>query len=143
MKNATTPLLTLLAGVLLNGVGILSFMLSDGEKTALIPAFCGGLFLVLGGVALFHGKLRPHFIHGALLLALVLGLYCAYKVVVVLMENDSALKMFSFETTSIICLGYVGLGLMSFRKARRLRRAQNEAGTTPPVAAPPAAASDA
>jgi|GEM_PF-870795 len=134
MKNATTPLLTLLAGVLLNGVGILSFMLSDGEKTALIPAFCGGLFLVLGGVALFHARLRPHFIHGALLLALVLGLYCAYKVVVVLMENDSALKMFSFETTSIICLGYVALGFHSFRKARRLRRTQHDPGTTPPAA---------
>lgn len=124
MKNATVPLLTLLTGVLLNAVGILSFMLSDGEKTALIPAFCGGLFLVLGGVALFHAKLRPHFIHGALLLALLLGLYTAYKVVVVLLENGTALKMFSFETTAIICLGYVALGVFSFRSARRQRRAQ-------------------
>ena len=143
MKNAAIPLLTLLAGVLLNGVGILSFMLSESHPTALIPAFCGGLFLVLGGVALFHAKLRPHFIHGALLLALILGLYSAYKVVVVLMENDSALKMFSFETTAMICLGYVALGIMSFRKARRLRRAQATTETAPAPASADAAPADA
>lgn len=125
MRKYAMAVTTLVLGVVLNGVGILSFMLSDGQKTALIPAFFGGAFLILGGMA-FSSKLRMHAIHGALGLALVLGLYCLYKIPVLLAENDpekaTALKMFSFETTAGACIAYIVLGVRSFIHARRARK---------------------
>ena len=138
MKNNQVPILTLITGVALNGVGLLSFALTKTTGfTPLIPAFCGGLFLVLGGVALFNAKLRPHLIHAALGLAALLAAVCVYRMITLLQvnpdavevvavraERQGALKMFSFETTAAVCLAYLGLGIASFRKARRRRNAE-------------------
>ena len=132
------PLTTVAVGLALNGVGLLSFFLSDtGSVTALIPAFIGGLFIVIGLVALFNGKLRPHLIHGGLALSLLLAAFCLYKVGVILARDGSALQMFSFETTAVVCITYIALGVRSFRRARRRRQLDADAaeGIAPP---PPA-----
>ena len=121
MKKYFMPIVTLALGVTLNAVGIIAFMLSDGQKTALIPAFFGGAFLILGGMA-FSQKLRMHSVHGALALCLILGAYCLYKIPVLLANDETALKMFSFETTAIACIAYLVLGIRSFKQARRARK---------------------
>ena len=118
---------TIALGIALNGVGIVSYMLSDtGSITALIPAFCGGLFLILGGMS-FSDKLRMHTLHGSLLVALLLGLYGLYKVGDILSnlgaeDPPTALQMFAFESMGLLCLTYVGIGVHSFITARRNRR---------------------
>lgn len=127
MKKIFMPLMTLALGVALNLVGILSYSLQQGERsfTALIPAFVGGVFLILGGMAL-NAKFRKHAVHGALTLALILGGYCVYKVILMLANpgdpNATVLKMFSFLTTASVCIGYLVLGVRSFIHARQARR---------------------
>lgn len=146
MKNNHVPLLTLIAGIALNGVWLLSFALNSGNATGfgpLLPAFCGGLFIVFGGISLFNAKLRPHLIHSALLLALLLAILSVYQMVSLLQtstqtletiavdaERQGALKMLRLETTAAVCLAYLALGIASFRKARRLRRAQGDSTPT-------------
>ncbi|MEM7625840.1 MAG: hypothetical protein AAF333_09435 [Planctomycetota bacterium] len=132
MKKYFMPLMTLALGVALNLIGILSFSLQQGERsvTALIPAFIGGLFLILGGMAC-SSKLRKHSVHGALVLALILGAYCIYKVVMMLANlgdpDTTVLKMFSFLTTGGVCIGYLVLGIRSFRQARLARKEADQA----------------
>lgn len=126
MKKIFMPLMTLALGVALNLVGILSYSLQEGERsfTALIPAFIGGVFLVLGGMAL-NTRFRKHTIHGALALDLILGAYCVYKVFWMLANlgdpSATVLKMFSFLTTAALCIGYLVLGVRSFIHARQAR----------------------
>ncbi len=136
MKNTFMPLITIAAGLCLNAVGVIAFMLSDGAITALIPAFCGGFFLIFGGMAVFNAKLRPHAIHGALVLALILGSVCLYFMIGELADDKSALKMFSFQTTATICITYLIMGIRSFRRARLARQkeaAETEAEGTPAI----------
>lgn len=127
MKKLFLPLITLALGVALNFIGVLSYSLQQGEKsaTALIPAFIGGIFLILGGMA-FSPKLRKHTIHGALALALLLAVYCIYKVFWMLANlgdpSATVLKMFSFLTTASACIGYLVLGVRSFLQARQARQ---------------------
>ncbi len=121
LQRSFIPLVTLALGLLLNLVGITSYLLSDNQFTALIPAFAGGLFLILGGLA-FSPTLRKTVIHIALVIALILGAYCVYKVPVLLAEGDTARKMFAFETTALACIAYVVLGVRSFIEARRARK---------------------
>ncbi|MEM6458766.1 MAG: hypothetical protein AAF710_05175 [Planctomycetota bacterium] len=128
MQKLAPPLLTLALGVALNAVGLLAFSLQQGDKsaTALIPAFIGGVFLILGGMA-FAAKLRKHTIHAALALALLLGGYCVYKVVGLLADlgnpDTTVLKMFSFLCTGAACIAYLVVGVRSFLHARSTRRA--------------------
>ena len=133
MKKLFMPLMTLALGVTLNLIGILSYSLQQGDRsaTALIPAFIGGVFLILGGMAM-NQKLRKHSVHGALGLALLLGAYCIYKVVWMLInigdtENVTALRMFSFLATGGACVGYLTLGIRSFRQARLARKEADKA----------------
>ncbi|MEM1028338.1 MAG: hypothetical protein AAGJ38_09670 [Planctomycetota bacterium] len=133
MKKLFMPLMTLSLGVALNAIGILSYSLQQGERsaTALIPAFIGGVFLILGGMAI-NQSFRKHTVHGALGLALLLGAYCIYKVIWMLAnigdtENVTVLRMFSFLTTGSVCIGYLILGIRSFRQARLARKEADKA----------------
>ena len=131
LQRSFIPLVTVALGLLLNVAGIVSYILAgEGASiTALIPAFAGGLFLILGGLA-FKSSLRKTVIHIALGLALILALYCSYKVPVLLSESaavDSVpsgdvRKMFAFLTTALACIAYVVLGVRSFMEARQARR---------------------
>ena len=127
MNKLKMSLWTVALGLALNGVGVLSYFLSaDKSPTALIPAFCGGLFLILAGMS-FSNKLRMHTLHAALLVALLLGGFGVVRVVKMLgdlqaQEPPTALQMFAFESTALVCLAYVGIGISSFLGARRARR---------------------
>ncbi|MEM9881820.1 MAG: hypothetical protein AAF800_02745 [Planctomycetota bacterium] len=128
MQKLALPLLTLALGVVLNAVGVLAYGLQQGDKsaTALIPAFIGGVFLILGGMAC-AAKLRKHTIHAALALALLLGAYCVSKVVSLLANighpDTTVLKMFSFLSTGGACIAYITIGVRSFLHARSTRKA--------------------
>ncbi len=132
MKKLYMPVATLILGLILNALGLLSYGLTDTDSwTPLIPAFIGGVFLIAFGISL-SPKLRPHAIHGALALAVILALYSLYKVSFLLAHNDdpavsSALRMFSFETTAVACLSYITLGVRSFIVARKARRIADNA----------------
>jgi hypothetical protein len=119
------PFTTLALGLALNLVGLAAWLISgpDAHITALIPSFCGGLFILLA-ILSFKESLRMHVIHAALAVALLLGLYTAYKAVaeLLLADEGSVIKLFSFETTAVCCLAFVVIGVRSFLHARRLRK---------------------
>ncbi|MEO1235703.1 MAG: hypothetical protein AAFX76_02825 [Planctomycetota bacterium] len=121
------PLWTVALGLTLNLIGVVSWLLSgNGHITALIPAFVGGLFLLLGFVS-FAEKLRKHVIHGALALALLLGGYMVYEASNELINNGSVRKLFAFQNTGIASLIYVVIGVRSFLHARKLRKTAERA----------------
>lgn len=132
MKKYFMPTMTLALGIVLNLIGILAYSLQEGDRsvTALIPAFIGGIFLILGGMAC-SAKLRMHSVHGALVLALILGAYCIYSVVMMLLNlgdpASTVLKMFSFLTTGSVCIAYIALAIRSFRQARLARKEADQA----------------
>ena len=132
MRKLFMPMATIGLGVLLLAIGVLSYSLQQGDRsvTALIPAFIGAVFLILGGMAC-SPKLRMHSVHGALALALLLGAYCVYKVIAMLANvgdpDTTVLKMFSFLSTGAVCIGYLVLGGRSFIAARQARQAADEA----------------
>lgn len=128
MKKVFMPLMTLALGVALMLIGIVSNALQDAETahwTALIPAFIGGVFLILGGMAMNQG-LRKHTIHGALALALILGFYCISKVIGMLIDLGD-LRTFAFIATGGACIVYIVLGIRSFKQARLARKQADKA----------------
>ncbi|MEO0515197.1 MAG: hypothetical protein AAF086_07880 [Planctomycetota bacterium] len=123
MKKIFMPLMTLALGAVLMSVGIASNALQNAETahwTALIPAFIGGIFLILGGMAM-SPRFRMHTIHGALVLALILGLYCIFKIIGMLIDLGD-LKTFSFSATGAACVAYIILAVRSFKQARQARK---------------------
>ena len=123
LQRSFIPLVTIALGLLLICVGVISSLLAGpgGSVTALIPAFAGGLFVILGAVS-FKASLRKTMIHIALVVALILGAYCTYQVPEILLEDESARKMFAFLLTAVGCIAYVVLGVRSFIEARQARK---------------------
>ena len=121
---------TIALGLSLIGLGMLSHYLAGNEAsaTALIPAFVGSGFLLIGFVS-FSAKLRKHAIHGGLVLALLLGsltLYMAVNELFKPADKSSARKLFAFETTAVLCTTYIAIGVNSFLNARKARREVNK-----------------
>ncbi|MEM9417851.1 MAG: hypothetical protein AAGA25_02195 [Planctomycetota bacterium] len=147
MSKFGIPLTTIALGLALVGLGMLSHYLAGTEAstTALIPSFVGGGFLIIGGIS-FSPKLRKHAIHGALLLALLLGamtLYMGIKELFKPAEESSARKLFAFETTAVLCISYIVIGVRSFIHARKLRKQADKAMKKAEKAAPQAPADPA
>ncbi|MEM1108924.1 MAG: hypothetical protein AAGH99_09570 [Planctomycetota bacterium] len=124
MSKYFMPLLTIAAGVGFNLVSVLSRALqgADAHITVWIPAFIGGIFIILGAVA-FNAKLRMHLIHAGLALALLVSGMMVYMTVKELLAEDgTALRLFAFETTGVIAISYIVIGVRSFLHARKLRK---------------------
>lgn len=128
MSKYGLPLTTIALGLALNVVGVLSRILSgdDASFTTLIPAFVGGAFLIIGAIS-FKSSLRMHAIHGALTLALLLGGMTFYMAVKELLNDGSVRKLFAFETTAVLCISYVVIGVRSFLNASKLRKQAGKA----------------
>ncbi|MEO0662565.1 MAG: hypothetical protein AAFZ87_13600 [Planctomycetota bacterium] len=98
--------------------------------TALIPAFVGGL-LVLLGVAALRESARKHAMHGAATVALLgflAGAGRGSSKISAYLENDPDLNVRSFFFVWImagLCLLHVVLCIRSFRAARRSREAES------------------
>ncbi|MEM8737735.1 MAG: hypothetical protein AAGG38_04555 [Planctomycetota bacterium] len=122
MSKYGLPLWTLALGLALNVVGVVSWLLSGGDSwTPLIPAYVGGLFILAGALS-FKQQLRKHVIHGALVLALLLGVFMSYEAINELLDNGSVRKLFAFQNTAVCCLIYIAVGIKSFLHARKLRK---------------------
>lgn len=129
ISRYSIPLATLALGAGLNLVGLIAYALSDRGSgiTPLIPAFCGGVFFILGGMA-FKPNLRPTAIHIALVVALLLALMTGYMGVTELLDDlGNHRKLFAFLTTSMLCVIYLVIGVRSFIHARQARREADRA----------------
>ncbi len=123
------PIITLVLGLALNLVGIIAYLLSSEGSgiTPLIPTFCGGVLVILGGLA-FKTSLRPMAIHLALLFALLLAGGTTYMGIRELLDDQgNHRKLFAFLSTAMLCIAYLVIGVRSFMAARKLRRSAGRA----------------
>jgi hypothetical protein len=126
------PLTTIALGLALNLVGIVSGLLAQGSPhwTTWIPNLCGGFFILLGVLAV-KTSLRMHMMHLALLLALLLGAMTTYLAVKeLLIDEGTARRLFSFETTAVLCIAFLVVGIRSFLHARQARKTAEKATRT-------------
>jgi peptidoglycan biosynthesis protein MviN/MurJ (putative lipid II flippase) len=114
-------LLTLLGGAFCGGI------YASTEKfqvTALIPAFFGLAFIVLGIVAR-NDKARMHAMHGAAFLGLVGFAMPTYMVIKGLIGGDEyGLAKQEQTAMAVLCLVFVGFCVKSFIDARKARKAK-------------------
>jgi FtsH-binding integral membrane protein len=132
------PWLTVICGGLLVAVGVMGYTGQEPNPetgkvsmTALIPAFVGGLLVVLGLLALKDG-LRKHAMHFAAMVGLV-GAVGGFMPLVRQYSKTGSLDLTKPSAVSgwlmiLICAVFVGLCVNSFIQARRARKAR-EAGT--------------
>lgn len=122
------PGITIVFGVVLIALGLAGYFMTGRQSpTALIPAFAGILFLILGVVAQKPGA-RKHAMHAAAGLALlgflgtVMGLV---KFVRMLggaeVERPAAVR--SQAVMAVLCLVFLIMCIRSFVAARRARSA--------------------
>jgi len=120
------PLVTIVLGLLLAALGVFGYTsASPRHVTALIPAFFGLAFIVLGALARRPSLLR-HAMHGAALLG-VLGLAGSARGVpdaIRLLAGDAVARPAMATSQGImfvLCAIFVALCVRSFVSARRAR----------------------
>lgn len=118
------PLTAVVCGLLLIGIGIVGYTISDADNpvTALIPAGWGLLLMVPGLVALAKESTRKHAMHAAATIGLIGFVLAAGRLAMVLVRGGgSTLGQVSLAGMAIICLVFVILCVRSFTAARRSR----------------------
>lgn len=112
--------ITLGFGVALILVGLASYFRQEEVKsiTALIPAFVGAVFLLLGLMAL-KDSLRKHAMHFAAMVGLVGIVGAGYRVVKKFYATNEV-DLFAAGMAAL-CLVYLALCIRSFITARRAR----------------------
>ena len=118
------PLVAIVCGVLLIGVGIAGYTLSDAESpvTALIPAGVGVLLAISGAIVQAKPSARKHVMHFAVTVGLLGFLAAAGRLAMVLAQGKgSALGRGSLAAMAVICAVFVVLCVKSFIDARRNR----------------------
>jgi amino acid permease len=119
------PLITLIAGILLDLVGIVGFFATGQESpTALIPSVFGTILVVCGILAMVKPSFRKHAMHVAAAVALlaVLGTVRGVFELPALMsggEVERPQAVVAQSVTALISAIFVILCVMSFVKARR------------------------
>lgn len=109
-------------GVLLIVLGIASFVATGSmHKTALIPAYFGAAIALCGIIAL-NANLRMHAMHGAAMVA-VLGFIGALVPIIIGVSHGipRPVALLCQAIMLVLCGGFVGLCVKSFRDARRNR----------------------
>lgn len=120
------PKLSVNLGILLIILGIFSYYISGAASvTALIPAFFGLVFSVLGFLAVKKESMRKHAMHAALLLA-ILGLggsFGGLTSMISYFAGGEAPERFMASTSQAImatlCILFLILGVKSFIDARK------------------------
>lgn len=123
------PVITIVFGALLIGVGVGGYFLSESHSlTALIPAYLG-LVLVLLGLLGFKESLRKHVMHLASLLGLVgfvvpawRGFPGLYTLLTGGTPEGKPLAIYANSITAGLCLIFLLLCVNSFVQARLLRK---------------------
>lgn len=112
---------SMIAGALLIAVGVVVSLIADsGSVTALIPAFIGVLFVVLGAVGQAKPDLNHHLMHAASVLALISILASAGSAIG---RGSTGWALFSQLATVVIMAIFLALAIQSFRAARLAREA--------------------
>lgn len=120
--------ITLLLGSVLVVIGLLFYFVVGGGSTsvtALIPAFLGIPFLVLGLLGRKE-RFRKHAMHGAVVFALIglMGTASGLLNVVTLLSGGDVERpnaVIAQALVAVLCIGYIVLGVRSFIEARRNR----------------------
>lgn len=124
------PKLTFIVGVVLILVGLGGYVAAGlGESeyrswTALIPAIPGVVFVVCGFMAARSERARKHWMHLAVLIAL-LGTIAPLGRLPTALSADpiNRLTVFSMVSLLVLCLVVLIAGIRSFIVARRARQA--------------------
>jgi uncharacterized membrane protein len=118
--------ITIILGVFLTLLGFGGYFGTDAKSvTALIPAFVGVPFILLGLLAR-NDNLRKHVLHAAAMLGLIGFIGAAYRPIVKLTSGDAIENWTPITLQAIMavsCLIFVGLCVKSFIDARRRRTA--------------------
>lgn len=101
----------------------LGFYVPTGEKTALIPAGVG-LPIAICGLLAFKDKLRMHAVHAALVFALLAVLATGGMIPRIISGKASTLAAVETIIMGVIAAIFIALGVMSFVKARKARKAE-------------------
>ena len=94
--------------------------------TALIPAFFGIVFVILGAVSKANEGLRKHLMHAAVTLALLGFILTAGRVLMKIADITVSAALISQLAMAAVCLIFVLLGIRSFTAARREREASTD-----------------
>ncbi|MDG5767865.1 hypothetical protein QA596_10340 [Balneolales bacterium ANBcel1] len=115
---------TRLFGIILTLIGIIGYVASGAASiTALIPAFFGVVFILLGRLA-EKESIRKHVMHVAVLLALI-GLFGSFTGLLQLgglltgSTEAPAMAVLVRSLMALLCIGYIGLAVKSFIDARK------------------------
>jgi len=121
------PIITIIAGIVLDLVGILGWVMSGMESwTALIPSILGTLLLVFGFLSIARPGIRMHLMHGAVVVGLVgfLGTIKGLFLLPTLLgggDIERPAAVVSQSITALVCFVFVGLCVNSFVQARRAK----------------------
>lgn len=118
------PRVTIVFGVLLILVGVISYLIHPVSVTALIPAFVGVILVGLGAIALSPGA-RKHAMHVAVIVGLLGFLAAAGRLIASLAsgKTPSTLGATSLGLMALLTGIFVVLCVRSFIAARRARQA--------------------
>ncbi len=111
-----------LALVLLGIAGYVWGMLGGNASiTALIPAFFGVVIAICGALAQSKESVRKHFMHVALLVALIGFLIPTARLLMNVSKIALTPAVVSQAAMALLCLIFLVIGLQSFFNARRSR----------------------
>lgn len=112
---------SLIAGAALIVVGVFVTVVSDsGSVTALIPAFIGVIFVLLGVIGRAKAELNRHAMHVAAAVALVAVLASAGSAIG---RGSTGWALFAQLATIVVGAVFLALAIRSFRAARLAREA--------------------
>lgn len=107
------------AGVALIALGVLVSVVSDSSSvTSLIPAFVGGLFLILGLGARVRPAIGHHLMHAAAAIALLVILGSLGSAIG---RGSTGWALFAQLGSIVIAGVFLGYAVASFRSVRQTR----------------------
>ena len=126
------PLLTLIFGAAFVVLGVIAYLVTGTQSiTALIPAFLGVIFVVLGVIMRAPSRTR-HAGHAAATLALLglIGSARGVPAVIALVQGGEVQRpgaAIAQTVMVVLCAVYLALAIKSFRDARKAREADRAA----------------
>jgi uncharacterized membrane protein len=118
------PSTTRSLGLVLALLGIFSYFGTGRTSvTALIPAFFGVVFIILAMIARSEAA-RKHAMHAAVALALLGVLGTLVRLVPALLGGKVGAAVLAQLIMTVLLIGYIALGVKSFKEARRARLAK-------------------
>lgn len=123
MQKYTMPVTTIAYGVFGIALGVLGYIVTEeASKTALIPAFIGIVFVLLGFAAFAEG-IRKHVMHAAAAIALLSILGPGVRLAMVLPKSGLTTAA-TYQIVYIIgTIGFLAACINSFIQARKARKA--------------------